>query len=315
MPLKHNKRERATKLHSHWITYFYEVAQCGSIRRASRTLNVAPSAISRRLRELEHHVGARLLERVPKGLRVTPAGAIVVEHALHVLRGFGHMQDMLDELSGLERGHVTVSAVPSSAVEFLPKAVSGFRAKYPAVTFNCKFVGTRAVVEDVLMGDAEVGLTFSPQKSREIKHVASVPLPFGAIMAADHELAKRKKLMVSDLVDAGIPFIFPDDTISTLSIIQDIVHRNSLTIEPTVTSLNRDFVIGMTKFGGGIAIRTPVGIEQELREGSLVFVPLKDAGLKPRLLTVVIHSSRPLSSASSMFVEDLSRALTTLAKK
>jgi len=81
-----------------------------------------------------------------------------------------------------------------------------------------------------------------------------------------------------------------------------------------VTSTNRDFVIGMAQFGAGIAIRTTVGIERELRDGSLVFVPLREPGLKPRELTVLTKTGAELSAAAELFMQTTSDGLAALAR-
>lgn len=306
------RRGDAAKFHSHWILYLHTVIEAGSIRGAARVLNVAPSAISRRLRELEVLTGDRLLERTPKGFRLTSAGEVVVDHAREVLGGLSRMQLALDELRGLERGHVTIFSVPTTAVELLPKLVAGFLKTYPKITFTCHFLGSSAIVEQVLSGEADIGIAFNPPRLRTLRQVASVPLPFGAIMSPDHALAARKSVRVSELIAANVPLILPDNTISTRSVIESALRKRAVELEPVATSTNRDFVIGMAQFGAGIAIRTTVGIERELRDGSLVFVPLKEPGLKPRLLTAMTHTETTLSSAARLFLESVRAGLAEL---
>lgn len=308
------KRMDAVRLHAHWILYFYEVIQAGSIRQAARVLNVAPSAISRQIKEIEEIVGGPLFERARKGLQLTGTGEIVAEHATQVLRGLGRMQDTLDEQRGLRRGHVKVAAIQATAPELLPRIVASFRKKFPRITFTCNFVGSKEVVEQVLAGDADVGLSFNPPTLHTLRHLISVPLPFGAIMAPQTELASRSTLRLHDLVDAQIPLILPDESISTRAIIDDLLSKNSMIIRPVITTTHPEFIVGIAQYGAGIAFQTPVGIERQLRDGSLVFVPLMESALKPPGLTVTVVTHRPPSPTASTFAEVLRAAVAELLK-
>jgi len=297
------KRSEATKYHAHWISYLYEVARTGSIRGAAKSLNVAPSAVSRRLREVEALVGEPLFERGPRGLRLTAGGNIVAEHADQILRGLGQMQNSLDELRGLERGHVTIAASRSSAVELLPRIISAISKPHPRITFTCNFVGANETVDQIASGDADVGIAFNPPRSRLYRKIISVPLKFGAIMTPSNPLAKRRSIKAADLAAANVPFIFPDFTESTRSEIDNLLLRNGLDVHPIVTSSNRDFVVGIALHGGCVAIRTIVGSEREIGDGTLKFIPLKEPSLKHRHLTLFVHTTRKLSLAANLLVE------------
>ena len=308
------KRADAIKLHAHWLLYFHEVVQVGSIRGAARSLNVAPSVISRQLKEVEAIIGDRLLERVSKRLCLTAAGEVVAAHVNQVLRGLNHMQSSLDEVRGLQRGHVIIAAVPATAAEVMPRIVAPFVKKHPRITFECNFLGTAGVIEKISNGEADIGIAFDPPVSHATRHVIAIPVPFGAIMSPDHPLADRKTLRLYDLVDANVPLIFPDTTISTRPIIEDILTKSSIEVQPVITSSNREFVLGMAKAGAGVSFQTPVGIRRELREGSLVFIPLMEPGLKPHQLTVMVSALRPPSLIASVMTEAARAGVAELLK-
>lgn len=308
------KRADAIKLHAHWILYFHEVVKVGSIRGAARALNVAPSVISRQLKELEAVIGDRLLERISKKLCLTAAGEVVAAHVSQVLRGLVHMQSSLDEVRGLQRGHIVIAAVPAAAAELMPKIVSPFVKKHPRITFSCNFVGSEGVFARILSGEADIGIAFDPPTSPAVRNVIAIPVPFGAVMSPDNEFATRQTLRLYDLVDANIPMIFPDETISTRPIIEEILAKSSLEVQPVVSSSNREFVNSLVKSGAGISFQTPVGIQRELQERSLLFVPLFEPGLKPHQLTVMISAYRPPSLIASILLESARSAAADLLK-
>ena len=73
-------------LHGRVLRYLDEVARLGSIRKAARTLNVAASAINRHIIELEEEVGSPIFERLPRGLRLTASGVLLIAHIRDTLR-------------------------------------------------------------------------------------------------------------------------------------------------------------------------------------------------------------------------------------
>jgi DNA-binding transcriptional LysR family regulator len=308
------KRSDAVRLHAHWVLYFHEVVQARSIRGAAKALNVAPSAISRQLKEVEGLIGGKLIERSSDGFCLTAAGEVVADHVGQVLRGLGRMQSSLDELRGLRRGHVNVAAVAACAPDFVPQVVASIRKAYPRVTVRCDFAGSKQVTESVRDGRADVGVCFSPPSSRALRAVISVPLPFGAVVSLDNEFANSRTIRIYDLVEAGVPLIFPDDSVSIRSLLETVIADSALEVQPAVISANREFAIALAKLGVGAAFQTTLGLEKELGEGSIAFVPLVDPKLEPSNLTVITSALRPQSAAVMMMAEALRASAAALLK-
>jgi DNA-binding transcriptional LysR family regulator len=224
------------------------------------------------------------------------------------------MEGSLDELRGLRRGHVTVAAVQATAADLFPKILAMFRRTHPRITFTCRFVGSADVAEHVASGEADIGISFNAVASSLLRELIAVPLPFGAIMTPDNPLAACTTLRLHDLADADIPLILPDSTISTRWILDDLLRSTSLELAPAITTSYPDFIVAATRHGAGVAFQTPVGIERELRDGTLVFVPLVDRRLRPPLLSVLISNRRPPSFAASLVAEAVRAGVAELLK-
>src|SRR5262245_54531678 len=93
--------------------YFGAVAEAGSIRGASRSLGIAPSAVSRQIALLEDEMGAKLFERNGRSLKLSAAGELLVHGLLDIDRAHENILANLDALRGLRSGKVRIATVES----------------------------------------------------------------------------------------------------------------------------------------------------------------------------------------------------------
>jgi DNA-binding transcriptional LysR family regulator len=301
-----NRQEPArSQIHANWVVYFYEVVRCGSVRAAARKLNVAPSAISRQIKDLEADLGVPLLEKTSTRLRPTAAGEALARHASNVIKDLRFTRSVISDISGLRRGHVSIVAAQATSTDFLPQAISVLRAQHPGVSFNCDFTGTANVVPRLIDGTADIGVAFQTPSDRRVRNVIAVPLPFGVIVHPEHAIAAKRLVRLSDLEDEFV--ILPDHTISFRMVLDRMIEGRSFHFRSAVTSSEPTFIVSLVRYGAGVAFGTPVGVERELREGNLVFVPLQDSHLKPPALTVSVVADRALSPLASVVVERLGR--------
>ena len=304
------KTGSALRLQAAWVLYFDEVARCLSIREAARRLNVSPSAISRQIREIEETVGAKLLERIGNRMRLTAAGESVAFHAASMLANLERMQVSMDEMRGLKRGHVNIVAIQATSTGLLPSIVSAFSRDHARITFDCRFTGSADVVASVIAGDADIGISFSSAPNASLRHLIAVPLPFGAIVHPAHPLASRTSIAVADLV--GAPLILPDQSISTRATVDELFQNSHVAVKPLIESSSPEFIVSAVRMGIGIAFQTPVGIERELRDDELRFLPLVSKKLRPPQLVVSMSSSRPPSPIAAIVAEAARQAVAQL---
>lgn len=81
------------------IEYFVAVAEQGNVGRAARVLRIAQPAVSRQIVRLEDELGARLFVRTPRGMRLSRAGEVFLEHARGFLAGVRAAADEVRRLA------------------------------------------------------------------------------------------------------------------------------------------------------------------------------------------------------------------------
>ena len=149
-------------LHSRLLKYLDEVARLGSIRKASARLNVASSAINRQILALENELGAPIFERMPRRLRLTATGEVLIAHVRETLKGHQRVEAHIEALKGLTRGEVTIATMNGLAAGPLPRFLSSILDAHPRVHIRLRVLPLDQMTNAVLTGEADLALTYNP---------------------------------------------------------------------------------------------------------------------------------------------------------
>jgi DNA-binding transcriptional LysR family regulator len=147
------RRWDVTSLH-----LFVAVVESGSIGRAAEREFIAPSAVSKRISDLEATLATPLLYRRARGVDLTAAGETFLHHARNVLFSLEKMQGELSEYAGGVRGHVRMHANISSIVQFLPEDLGAFVKLHEKIKIDLEEHVSAEVIRAVLEGAADMGI-------------------------------------------------------------------------------------------------------------------------------------------------------------
>lgn len=278
--------------------YFMAIAETGSVRAASRQLNVAPSAISRQLILLEHQLGLPLFDRSGRQLLISSAG----DTLLKGLRAASHQHDQtldaIGALQGLRRGHLKVATVESVSVTILPEVLRKFSETYPGIEVFISVAGSEAVTELVRDHASDLGITFNPTSLDGLESVYTRDYQVGVIMAPGHPLARSKSLTLKDC--AGHRLAWPSRGLSLRALLDRSPAGRSLIQQPAFECNSLRLMATLARMGVCIAFQPKTGIEDDLANGTLVWTPLNDSRLPPDRMVIVCrkgHRNRPATDA------------------
>src|SRR5262245_883173 len=184
---------------------FRAVARHGSITRASVALGYTQSAVSRQITVLETEVGARLFDRLPRGVALTVEGECLLTHAEAIVDRMAAARQDLDALGGLGGGRLRIGAFPTAVAALVPRALSAFRHAHPSVTWSRVEGRTPALLERLVSGDADVAVvSASPDDPIDSRRFALHHLLDERLLVAvprDHALATRRTVRLAELAD------------------------------------------------------------------------------------------------------------------
>lgn len=189
------------------LEQFVTVAAEGSVTRAAERLWAAQSTVSAGLASLERSLGVRLFDRTGRQLVLTTAGEDLLPHARSVLESLDRMRDLATVSDAELRGRVRLGIFTSMDIVDLTGVLRRFRQRHPlvAVELMTSPSGTTGLVQDLVAGRLDIAYTGLPGIPTGVVVEPLREMPFRVFLSANHPLADRGSVSLSDLADE--PFI------------------------------------------------------------------------------------------------------------
>ena len=290
------------------LRYLMSVARNGSIRAASNELNIAQSAVSRRLQALEHQIGTPLFERKPRGVALTEAGELLYSYCLNSTFAIERLYSEIDELKGLRRGRVRLAAMESVVTSALSSAIHSFRTKHPHINFNVDILTSDKILEVVREGDVDFGLTFGGDFSDEIHVVYHSDERLYVAMRPDHPLARKKSIAVHEL--ASLPIALTPPKSSSRMVFDRGCAKAGLSLKPTLETNSVELMHQFALAGTGVTFMLRHAGIASVRNGELCTIPLEGTEFSSDVSIITLKDKKlPLAAESFLLTmrEELSR--------
>jgi len=293
--------------HLRFLRYADEVARVGSIRQAAERLHVAPSAVNRRIQDLEEELGTQLFERLPRGMRLTTAGELFMRYVRGRFAELDRVRSEIEELKGLRRGTVRLVASQGLAPRFLPAAIQAFRETHPLVAFDVR-IGDHVQAAQALRNfGTDLALVFNLAPESDIERAAAVEQRLMALMHARHPLAARSRagLRLRDCVD--YPVVLPNRDTGGRQMLERFLSRSSIRLQAMVESNSFEFLRGCVYDQRSISFQMAIGAQPD--EQDIVAREIEDRGF-PRGELVLAHlRGRQLPVIAYAFSDFLARRI------
>lgn len=191
------------------LRIYAAVAQGGSFTAAASALFMSQPAVSQQMAILEREAGVPLLERLPRGIRLTPAGQLLAERAVRLLAEMGELEDELRRFgAGMQEVHL--GAFPTAGADLVPLTIRAYRERHPGVRVVLNPAHADDVVTLLHSARIAVGLVwdydFAPQSfDASFERTELLADPLRVVLPASHPAAGEPAIALRDL--AGEPWI------------------------------------------------------------------------------------------------------------
>jgi DNA-binding transcriptional LysR family regulator len=245
---------------------FRAVAHERSFSRAARGLSLSQPSVSNQVAALEREAGVRLLAREPGGLRLTPEGAILLEHADAVAERLELARAQLADAASAYRTRLRIGAFPTALASLIPAAVDRVRLAHP-LTIAVDEGGAAELAARVRAGELHLALAFQDSAlAREepagLERRDLLRERFKVAMSPEHPLAARAEVALADLSEDGWTAAQTDGLI--------VRACRAAGFEPNVVSITADQLAIRALIERGLAVTlTPALLAEHFGEVAL----------------------------------------------
>lgn len=256
------------------LRLFIAVCEEGTIARASEREFMAPSAVSKRIADIEAMVGTPMLLRSKRGVVPTPAGQALLRHARQLMRNMEKLQGELSEYADGARGHVRILANISAIMEFLPEELSEFLADNAHIQVDIEERFSPDVVRGVLEGNADLGIC---RKSMAVGDLEFIPYRtdrLAVVVNAGHPLAGRSSLAFRETLDYDHLGLSAFATLNTYMQRTAAQEGRELQFRTHVSTF--DAAYRLVQFGLALGVFPLEAVERYAQLFDLKLIPLED---------------------------------------
>ncbi|MGD0225337.1 MAG: LysR substrate-binding domain-containing protein [Terriglobia bacterium] len=237
----------------HQLRYFLAVARFQSFTRAAEHEHVAQPSLSQQIRKLKHELGAPLIDRMGRRIRLTALGERFLEHTRRVLIDLEGARQDVDEMLGLARGHMAVGVIPTIAPFLLPQALARFARDFPTISISVREDLTHSLLAQLAEGEIDLAILSLPVKGPEF--VAETLLPDRMLLAVSprhHLWRKRQPVTLRDLTRE--PFLLLKEGHCFRDDVLQVCNVSRLNPHVVFEGGQFDTLVGMVAAGAGVTL-------------------------------------------------------------
>jgi LysR family transcriptional regulator, hca operon transcriptional activator len=236
------------------LRYFVAVAEAGSLTMAAqRELHTSQPSLSRQIRDLEGEVGAQLLTRHARGIELTPAGRVFLDHVRSVLSQIEAATGAVRRAAHPAKPCFSLGFLTGHEWTWMPEALRILRDELPHIDVMISSQYSPRLADGLAQGKIDAAFLRREKGVPELTYHVPVQEPLLVILPSDHRLAAFKALGPRDLI--GETFVTVSDTAPVLRVVIDNYLKRSRTkIRPAHEADHLSMGISLIASTGGVGL-------------------------------------------------------------
>jgi DNA-binding transcriptional LysR family regulator len=289
---------------------FCRVTSLKSFSKAAEDLFLTQPTVSGHILSLEKSLSIRLFDRTGREVRLTKAGEIFHRFASKILSSRKELVNALSEFSQGIKGELSLGASTIPGEYLLPGLMGDFKKEHPHFTISLKIADTREIVQYVLEGIIEFGLTGARLKHSALHYEKYREDEVIVVSPPGHLLARKKKVEMEDLMRE--PWIVREEGSGTQMAVEKALRKRGKSLKQFHVAIEMGSTTSVkesVKAGLGLAFVSKRAAEEDLNRGLLC--RLMGGGMDPilRQIYIVLHRGRTLSPIGMAFLRFLRRSM------
>ncbi|MCH5584409.1 LysR family transcriptional regulator [Shimazuella sp. AN120528] len=284
------------------LKVFVTVAEKKSFSRAAEELNLTQPAVSQYIRALEHSIGAKLLDRTNKYVRLNQIGEIVFHYAKEILGLYTKMQYLVDERNKKASGPIAIGASYTFGEYILPYVIANLQKAYPAISPSITINNTKEIIDLLLSHQLDIGIIEGPFKGKKLATEIIAEDNMVVTASPDHHLIKKKKVVtISDLEKET--WIIREEGSGTRTATDEFFRKHLIEPKKCMEFGSTQVIKESVQAGIGISLLSQWAIKKDLRHNYMKIVKIKGLPFK-RYFSIVTNNTYQ-TMALKTFMETL----------
>jgi DNA-binding transcriptional LysR family regulator len=279
------------------LACFVAIVEEGSFTRAAGRVGITQPSLSQHVRSLEEELGGAVLERLPRGVALTPAGRTLLPEARAALRAVERGRRGARAALALESGDLEIATVLSMAVGLLPRYIRLWHERHPDVGIRLQEFRHRSLLEDAVeQGVADFAIGPLPLRAWEGPLEQVSWEEFVVVAPPGDPLASRRRVRLEELAEREWVLYHADHGLA--GILEEVCRRAGFSPRGTVRTSQAEGAARLASAGIGPAL-VPDNIVLPGIEGSVLRLD------PPMIREVAVYARTELSRTAAAFVEVL----------
>ncbi|MER5912974.1 LysR family transcriptional regulator [Streptomyces sp. NPDC001982] len=272
------------------------VARLGSLGAAARELGITQPAASSRIRSMERQLGLALVDRSPRGSRLTDTGALVTDWARRVVEAAESFDAGAQALRHRRDSRLRVAASMTIAEYLLPGWLLALRAERPDTAVSLHAGNSAAVAQRLLADEADLGFVEGLTVPTGLDSVVIAHDHLIVVTAPGHPWSRRRRPLESSEL-AATPLILREKGSGTRQVLDTALGGLA---RPLIELSSTTAVKAAAVSGAGPAVLSELAVREELALRRLVSVPVEDVTLARDLRAIWPTGHRPVGPAREL---------------
>lgn len=285
------------------------VVRAGSIRKAAEDANITASALNRRIKSFEDEFGSPIFERLPRGMRLNPAGEMLMHHIRTQRVDMQRVQSQVLDLSGVRRGHVSIACSQALLAYFLPEQIARYRTEHPNVTFSVKVRDRVQAERDLASFSSDLALVFEPVHLVDFEVLSMLPQPVHAVFREGSDMEGQDDVRLHRLHERKL--VMPSAGYGVRHLLDQGIRRKLMDLQPDVETDSFELIRHYVTHEDAIGFQIPIGLDTSRQRG-IAHRPLSAKDVDAGQLLLGQMKGRALPVASSRFAFQLMAAMEAL---
>lgn len=263
------------------------------------------------MKALETDVGCRLFDRVGKKVLLTQAGEALLHHTEKILQEMAAARAGLEQLGKWGVGRLRIGASPTACQYILPSVLREFKESFPKCRISIEPGDTLDAIESVRNNRIDLAITLEPRNEDQFEFHPLFTDELAFLVGAMHPWARQGHVVRNEIPKQS--YVLYNKNSYTFRMVRDYFHQEDMVLNTVIELGSMEAIKELVKLGLGVGILAPWIAQKELREKSLIALPLGRRKMK-RNWGVIHWRGRRLSLAEETFLSLCKAATADLGK-